>query len=103
MKTKLGKFVCAPAAILALAVAGFMSFAPKTAAQNPGEAANGEGTLLVQNDSGDFVRRQFSFSARRYADGSVKGNAVLHNPAFTNENGQKYQLQIDIHRAIRIA
>jgi len=48
------------------------------------------------NENGDSVRRQFSFSAHRQQDGTVKGNAVLHNPAFTTENGQRYQLQINI-------
>lgn len=72
-----------------------LSAAPRSAAQTQ-EAANGQGTLLVMNDNGDFVRRQFSLSARRQADGSVKGNAVLHNPAFETAKGQRYQLQIDI-------
>jgi hypothetical protein len=61
-----------------------------------GERANGHGTLLVQDENGRTVRRQFSFSARRSNDGTVRGQAVLHNPAFTGTNGQKYQLQIDI-------
>src|SRR5213078_878293 len=69
---------------------------PKSQAQSGRDSANGQGTLLVQDENGNTVRRIFSFSARRYPDGSVKGNAVLHNPAFTNANGQKYQLQIDI-------
>ncbi|MGI8409307.1 MAG: hypothetical protein ACR2M8_05450 [Pyrinomonadaceae bacterium] len=60
------------------------------------ESASGHGTLLVTNEDGKTVRRQFSFSARRSADGSVKGNAVLHNPAFEGANGNKYQLQISI-------
>ena len=64
----------------------------------PPPSANGEGTLFRQNDSGDQVRRQFSFSGQLLdpATGAAKGNAVLHNPAFTVANGQKYQLQIDI-------
>ena len=96
MKSKLAKFLVLPALLAVLALT--VSFAPnsKSAAQSSQEAANGQGTLLVDDGSGNFVRRTFSFSARRYADGSVKGNAVLHNPAFTNANGQKYQLQIDV-------
>jgi len=92
---KVSKFVVLSVAIVALAVVGFSasfisSAAPKTA------SANGQGTLFVLNDDGDTVRRQFAFSARQNPDGTASGNAVLHNPAFTNANGQKYQLQIDI-------
>ena len=61
-----------------------------------GDSASGHGTLFVTNPDGNNIRRQFSFSARRAADGSVRGNAVLHNPAFEGENGQNYQLQINI-------
>jgi hypothetical protein len=61
-----------------------------------GIGASGHGTLLVTNQDGNQVRRQFSFSARRGADGNVNGNAILHNPAFTTENGQNYMLHIDI-------
>ena len=79
----------------ALAVFGFMTNT-NTQAQNSGESANGQGTLLVQDEQGNTVRRKFSLSAHRQNDGTVRGNAVLNNPAFTNANGQKYQLQIDI-------
>jgi hypothetical protein len=88
------KLVCLLVAILALAVAGFM-FASKSAAQS-GAQANGEGTLLVEDENGDLVRRQFALSAQQLSDGTARGNAVLHNPAFENANGQRYQLQIDI-------
>jgi hypothetical protein len=88
------KLVCILVSLLALAVAGFM-FAPKSAAQS-GAMASGEGTLLVEDENGDLVRRQFAFSARQLSDGTAKGNAVLHNPAFENANGQTYQLQIDV-------
>lgn len=93
MRNRIAKALVLP---VLLAVVGFSTFAPNTAAQNTQEAANGHGTLLVQNAEGNFVRRQFSFSARRQADGTVKGHAVLHNPAFEVEKNQKYQLQIDI-------
>lgn len=65
-------------------------------AQSTREAASGHGTLLVADEDGKTVRRQFSFSAHRQKDGSVIGNAVLINPAFTVGNGQNYHLQIDI-------
>jgi hypothetical protein len=61
-----------------------------------GERAGGHGTLLVQDENGRTVRRQFSFNARRNNDGTVRGHAVLHNPAFTGTNGQRYQLHVDI-------
>jgi hypothetical protein len=95
MKTKITKYF-ALASLLAVLAVGVIALAPNSLAQGGKDSANGQGTLLVENGSGDVVRRQFSFSARRNADGTASGNAVLHNPAFTNENGQKYQLQIDI-------
>jgi len=58
--------------------------------------ASGHGTLFVTNSDGQQVRRQFSLSARKMADGSVKGNAVLHNPAFTGENDKNFMMQVDI-------
>lgn len=95
MKSKTTKYFVL-ASVLAVLTVGLIAIAPNSQAQGGKESANGHGTLLVLNDDGDTVRRQFSFSARRNPDGTAKGNAVLHNPAFTNENGQKYQLQIDI-------
>ena len=65
-------------------------------AQAAREGASGHGTLLVADEDGTMVRRQFSFSARRLKNGTVNGNAVLVNPAFSGENGQNYMLQIDI-------
>jgi hypothetical protein len=96
MKTKLTKALSLGSLFAASLVVALLTVAPKSVAQGDKVAANGQGTLLVQNGDGDFVRRQFAFSARRYADGSVKGNAVLHNPAFENAKGQRYSLQIDI-------
>jgi hypothetical protein len=76
-----------------LAIFGVIGMAAQASAQT----VNGEGTLLVLNENGDPVRRQFSFSARVGANGIVKGNAVLHNPAFDGPNGHgNYQLQISI-------
>jgi hypothetical protein len=95
MKIKKVKFI-ALAGLIAVLAAGLIAMTPNSQAQSGKESANGQGTLLVLNGDGDAVRRQFAFSARRNANGTVSGNAVLHNPAFTNENGQKYQLQIDI-------
>jgi hypothetical protein len=60
------------------------------------EGASGMGSLSVQTPDGRDSKRQFSFSAHRNSDGTVSGNAVLHNPAFTGANDQRYQLQIDI-------
>jgi hypothetical protein len=52
-----------------------------------GDSANGHGQLAG--------KRQFSFSAQTKSDGTVTGNAVLHNPNF-QVDGKNYQLQIDI-------
>lgn len=62
------------------------------------ESANGHGTLpAAVGDNGRVIKRQFSFSAHRQPDGTVRGNAVLHNPAFDGAHGnQPYQLQIEI-------
>ena len=46
--------------------------------------------------NGETVKRQFSFTAQRRADGTVTGNAILHNPAFEGANGNTYQAQFDI-------
>ena len=73
-----------------------LSASAVASAQIRRESASGHGTLLVQDENNNTVRRQFSFSAQRRLDGTVRGNAVLHNPAFRVGNGQKYQLQVDI-------
>ena len=85
-----------PALLTVAVLVGLLGFTAGTAAQNTNEGANGQGTLLVPNADGNFVRRQFSFSARRNADGTVRGNAVLHNPAFETDKNQRFQLQVDI-------
>jgi hypothetical protein len=66
-----------------------------SAAEPSGESASGHGTTLVTTSDGT-VRRQFSFSATRHGDGTVTGHAVLHNPAFEGENGNAYQLHVDV-------
>lgn len=73
-----------------------LTFAIPSEAAAPGPSANGHGTLLVLDEDGNTVRRQFSFSARTAADGTVSGTAVLHNPAFSGANGNKYQAKMDI-------
>jgi hypothetical protein len=55
-------------------------------------SASGHGTILLQNTDGKTVRRQFSFSARIRSDGTVQGNAIIHNPSFD----PKYDAQFDI-------
>jgi len=83
--------ILAAGAILVIAGIGI-----SRAVTAPTASASGHGTLFVTNSDGRQVRRQFSFSGRKNADGTAKGNAVLHNPSFTVENGQNYMLQIDI-------
>lgn len=78
-----------------LATSAFI-FGSNSSAQNT-EGANGQGSLPAINQNGKMVKRTFSLSAHRESDGTVKGQATLHNPSFTGDNGkQKYQLQIDI-------
>jgi hypothetical protein len=89
-KTILGTFLAA-AATFAL-VGGDNT----SARNNANVGASGQGSLPVVTESGDTRKRQFSFNAHLQNNGTVKGNAVLHNPAFTGTNGQKYQLQVDI-------
>jgi hypothetical protein len=75
---------------------GVSLFYPAASAAPPGESANGHGTLFSMDEEGELRRRQFSFSARKRSDGTVTGNAVLHNPAFSPNGNQPYMLQIDI-------
>jgi hypothetical protein len=81
----------------AVVAAALFASAPTSLAQANRESASGHGTLLAQNDSGQTVRRQFSFSAHRQADGTVQGQATLINPAFSGESGKgPYRLHVDI-------
>ena len=90
------KLITLPKLFITL-VTGIAITTAAIAAGLAGASASGHGTLLVTNDSqGNSVRRQFSFSAREMPDGTVTGNAVLTNPAFTGDTEQQYQLQIDI-------
>jgi hypothetical protein len=90
MKTKLLTLT----AIFALTLACLTASSSKSTAQSVRESANGQGSLVAQNFG---ERRTFSFSAQRRPDGTVNGNAVLHNAAFAGSNGNsKYDLQIDI-------
>ena len=77
--------------LFATSVAAFVLALSSVAvsAGNLGQAS-GQGTL-------DDGARKFSFSARIYADGSVKGEANLTSRSFTGANGSSpYQLHIDI-------
>lgn len=88
LRTK-GSLLALATGLLLLGLSGLGSAAA------PQNTASGHGTLLRADENGDTVRRQFSFSARRLADGSVTGQAVLVNPAFTVDN-QPYRLHVDI-------
>ena len=63
-----------------------------TSAAAPKQSASGHGTILLQDTEGRTVRRQFSFSARILANGTVKGTAMIHNPSFD----PTYAAQFDI-------
>ena len=84
--------------IVALVVALVMGMTATYAwAVTPEESASGHGALSATTEDGRTVKRQFSFSAQRNADGTVTGHAVLINPAFTGENERSpYQLHVDI-------
>jgi hypothetical protein len=60
------------------------------------ESSGGQGMITVKNEQGKNVKRQFSFKARREPDGSVSGQAVLHNATFSGADGKTYQAQFDI-------
>ncbi|HEU4712487.1 MAG TPA: hypothetical protein VFS76_13025 [Pyrinomonadaceae bacterium] len=78
--------------LLITALAATAAVLHSTSAAAPGPSASGHGTVLLQNTEGKTVRRQFSFSARVRADGSVQGTGILHNPSFD----PKYDVQFDI-------
>lgn len=80
------------AMIAAGCFAGMTSYAA-----GPGAKANGSGSLTGLYGDPNSGKRQFAFSAQIQKDGTVKGNATVHNPAYTGENGHSpYMLQIDI-------
>lgn len=62
---------------IAMLAAGPLSTRSAVAFQS-GPSASGHGTITFE----DGTKRQFSFSARQNADGTVKGTAIIHNPAF---------------------
>lgn len=82
--------------VLSVLVIGGLLLNVKSSAFAPLESANGHGTVLRQDENGKTVRRQFSFNAKRNSDGTVTGNAVLHNPAFEGEDGNNYQAKLEI-------
>lgn len=80
------------AGLLITAMAATITMLRTASAAAPGPSASGHGTILLQDTEGRTVRRQFSFSARVTADGSVQGSGILHNPSFD----PKYSAQFDI-------
>jgi hypothetical protein len=88
---------CVRAAVAASALLAVVVGAP-SAAQVLQESANGHGTLTSFDENGSPRKRQFSFTAKRQPDGTVKGQAQLVNPAFggSGSNNAPYQLHVDI-------
>ena len=82
-------FVFAGLLIAALALTTMLR---SISAAAPKSSASGHGTILLQDTDGKTVRRQFTFSARIMADGTVQGSAILHNPSFD----PKYDAQFNI-------
>jgi hypothetical protein len=78
------KFLTLPLFVLAIFAFTLILPTPEVTAslQAEGPSASGHGTILVQNERGETVRRQFSFSAKQLADGTAQGHAVIHNPQF---------------------
>ncbi|MDQ6788813.1 MAG: hypothetical protein M3033_18580 [Acidobacteriota bacterium] len=76
---KLLVFTSLVAVLIACAV-GVALFSVTTCLASGGckEKATGHGTLTLS----DGTKRQFSFNAIRDADGTAKGNAVIHNKSF---------------------
>jgi hypothetical protein len=87
-------FLVAPLIVLAIFGVSLILSAPKATAsmRADGPSASGHGTILVQNEQGQTVRRQFSFSAKQLADGTVQGSAVIQNPQFD----PRYRATFDI-------
>jgi hypothetical protein len=90
MTKKLFLTILSAVSVIALCLSGSVQRTSAVAPARP--SANGHGTVLLQNTDGKTVRRQFSFSARVNADGSVSGTAILHNPSFD----PKYSTQINV-------
>lgn len=93
MRNAFKKFVYA-GVVSALAVIG-TTVTVQTSAQDR-ESAGGSGSIRMMDENGRQVRRQFSFQARRGADGTVTGHANLRNGAFVGDNGKKFAAQFDI-------
>jgi hypothetical protein len=47
-----------------------------------GPSSNGHGTYTVTGDDGKDYKRQFSYNAVTQKDGTVNGNAEIHNAAY---------------------
>lgn len=94
----LKKFKLFAIAIVALAILTATAWTTTNIAlaQPNRDAASGQGTLLVQDEQGNTVKRQFSFNARQNPDGTVSGRGLLHNPAFTGVDGKRYAATFDI-------
>ena len=88
--TRLKRFLLPGLIITALAAT--TTLPPISAAAPSGPSASGHGTVLLQDTQGKTVRRAFSFSAKQMPDGTVQGQAILHNPSFD----PKYDAHFDI-------
>ncbi|HXH36818.1 MAG TPA: hypothetical protein VNJ54_20750 [Plantibacter sp.] len=76
--------------------AGTFGFVSQSTADSSAESASGHGTLLAVDENGKTVKRQFTFHARKSADGTVTGKVVLRNPAFDGDDGKSFFLKGDI-------
>jgi hypothetical protein len=97
------KLTCCLFSALFISVIALCGVVQQTSAiAPPGPSASGHGTILVTDQDGNLVRRQFSFNAKVQANGTVQGTAVIHNPEFDptyNANIKITCLKVDGNRA----
>ena len=96
MKERLGRVRPAFVVFALLVAAGTFGLVSQSSASSSGESAGGHGTLLATDENGKTVKRQFTFHARKSADGTVTGKVVLRNPAFDGDDGKSFFLKGDI-------
>lgn len=96
MRKGLGRVRPALVLVVILVVAGTFGLVSQSSAVSSEESASGHGTLLAVDENGKTVKRQFTFHARKSADGTVQGKVVLRNPAFAGDDGKSFFLKGDI-------
>ncbi len=96
MRQAPGKVRAALALFVIMVAAGTFGLVSQSSAVSSVESASGHGTLPAVDENGKTVKRQFTFHARKSADGTVTGKVVLRNPAFDGDDGKSFFLKGDI-------